>query len=458
VLTSVATVLAESHDKALEDLAGRASQLLVGLTGMAPPPEGGAMPNFAPAIATLESGLIQWESDALRLSYRMHLDLAYGDPSREQNDRIAAALYGLRAALSRYQAFVPPLLGRLKDSARKSSRAENIAAATMEAEDLTRSVNALSSGLKRAAKQLRGEEPAGEQSEAVREIRLYYSAARNLAASDNPAAVAEAFFAKHPSAAAIVLESRMPMLRDLRDRIKEAGEVLRAETAANTAFLDSMKQAVQLAADFQQQLARFAALDGDGVVRALAADVRKRAEALIRPGRDANISRDKLVLDELRRLEEQFDNQAHEMILRYPPASTAGWWGGPAGVWDGDARRDAEHARRRVIAQFERARSNAALGFDAILTRRSKSGAELPDEPLAGALFAWRTLHSSLGGETLSRRREGGGGTPNEQLVKWLMSELDETSKALRRTDGAVRLYQAPTVRWVDSAKGFLRY
>ncbi len=458
VLTDAATALAEPHDKALEDLAGRTSQLLVGLTGMAPPPEGGAMPNIAPAIATLETGLIQWESDALRLSYRIHLDLAYGDPHREHSDRLAAALSGLRAALSRYQAFVPPLLSRLKASVRKSSKAENIAAATSELEDLTRSVNALSTGLKRTAKQLRGEEPSGEQSEAVREIRLYYTAARDLAKSDNPAAVVETFFAKHPSAAAIVLESQMPAMRDLRNRIKEAGDVLHAETATNAVFVNAMQQAVQLTGDFQQRLARFAALDADGAVRALATDIRKRSEALIRPGRDVNISRDKLALDELRRLVEQFENQARELILRCPPSATAGWRGGPAGLWDGNARRDAEHARLRMIAQFERARRDTALGFDAMLTNRDKSGAALPDAPLANALFAWRTLHSSLGGETLARRREGGGGTPNEKLLEWLMRELDETSKAMRRSDGAVRLYQAPTVRLVDSLKGFFRY
>ncbi|MEI6148591.1 MAG: hypothetical protein WCS01_05805 [bacterium] len=460
VLAKVATASLEPYDKAMESLAARTESLLDRLSNLEPTP-GKVNPGAAAALAALESGLAQWEVDALRLSYRLHLDLTYGDPRREQTVRLATTLPGLRDVLSRYQVLAVPLLSRLRSRLQRTSGTDNVSAMTLEMEELTRCVKGLGSGLTRMAKQMRGETPSGEESSAVREMRLYYTDALKLAEAADPAEVAGAFFTQHPSAGAIVLEERMPMLRDLRNRLKEAGEVLRTETASSAAFLGAMKQAASLAADFQAQVARFAALDANGAVRALAADTRQRADALIRPGREvgaATLPRDRLAVDELQRQAEQFENQARDLILRNGPVSPTGWWGGPAGVWDGAGRRDAEHARRRVVAQYNRARRDAALGFDAVVTRRGKPGSPLPDEPLAGALLAWRTLHSSLGGGTLARPPPKGGDAPRDQLVRWLMSELDETSKALRRTDAAARPFQAPTSRWVESAKGYLRH
>jgi hypothetical protein len=250
------------------------------------------------------------------------------------------------------------------------------------------------------------------------------------------------------------------MLRDLRDSLKKAGSLLQTGTASDPAFLDAMRQAARIAGDFQQLLERFKALDANGAVRALAVETSKRATAFIGPDRKAGadtLSRDKYAMDELSRQVEQFENQIRELILRNAPVAPAGWWGAPAGSWDGDGRRDAENARRRIIAQFERARREAALGFDAVLVQRGRSGSMLPDAPLAGSLFAWRMLHSSLGGEAFTRRTESTNNVPNEQLVRWLKGELDETGKAMRRT-GGVRRYQDQTLRWIDSASGYLRY
>ena len=460
-LTGAGTALPAPHDEALEQLAARTSGLLDGLSHLSVPADGGAMPAFSSALATLESGLTRWEADALRLSYRVHLDLAYGDPRREQTVRLVTALPALRDVLSRYQVIVPPLLNRMKYRVRQASGAPGFSAMTLDLQELVRSVSALGKGLKRAAKQLRGEEEvAGKQSGAVREIAIAYTAARRLAETDAPAAVAAEFFAAQPAAGAIVLEQHMPLLRDLQDRIEEAGDMLRTEADAGAKFLDTMGRAARLAGDFERLLTRFAALDQDGAVRALATDTSNRAKALVRPGREAGpdtLARDRLAVDELRRQAEQFENRTRELIARNAPAAPPGWWGGPAGIWGGPARRDAEHARSRMLAQFARARRDTALGFDAVFTRRGKPDATLPDAPLAGALFAWRTLHSSLGGDTVVRPPPPPPPVPHDQLVRWLMRELEETRKALRRT-GGVRTYQDPTSRWVDSAGGYVRY
>jgi len=459
-LTSAATAVPEPYDKTLEALAAQTGKLLDALAVLNDPAGAGATAALSTALGVVEAGLTQWEADVLTLSYRLHLDLTYGDPRREQTSRLAAALPSLREALSRYQVFVPPLLSRMRSRMRQSSGPENLAAMTLDLEDLVRSVNALGAGMTRTAKQLRGEVPAGEASGAAREIRLYYTAARMLAEADAPAAVAADFFVRQPSAAAIVIEERMSLIRDLRSRLQEAGDVLQTGSAASPAFPGAIKQAIQLAGDFKQLLTPFAALDADGAVRASVTEIIKRAEDLIRPGREtgpATLAHDKLLVDELQRKVERFENQAREMIARNAPAVPSGWWGGPAGVWDDAGRRDAEYARRRTVIEFDRARRAAALGFHAVLTRRDKAGTPLPDAPLAGSLFAWRLLNSSLGEGAVVRRTVQGKEVPHDQLVRWLMNELDETSKALRRADGGARRFLDPTSRWVESAKGYLR-
>ncbi|MBM4163333.1 MAG: hypothetical protein FJ222_02680 [Lentisphaerae bacterium] len=459
-LTRAVAAIREPVDTALDTLAGRSARLLDGLTGLAPSSDGGGMPAMTPVLAALEAGLTEWEADALRLAYRMHLDLAYSDPGQETNDRLAAALAGLRAALNRYRVFVPPLLSRIRARTGSAPRAEVAATVTLDLEELSRSVKALGIGLARAAKLLRGEESAGNESAAVRELRRYYVAARKLAEAKDPGAVAEAFFADNPAAAALVIQTRLPLIHDLRNRLREAGGALQGGTAASAEFREAMSQAARLTGDFLQVLERFKALDANGSVSALAGEIRTRALTLASPDRPAGadtLSRDKLALDELSRQAEQVESQARELVLKRAPITPSGWWGAPAGVWDGVGRRDAEHARRRIMAQFDRARRDAVQGFDAVLARRGSPGAVLPDAPLAGSLFAWRTLHSSLGGETFTPPPPPPPPPRDEQLVRYLLDELDKTSKALRRAGGA-RRYQEPTLRWVDSAAGYLRH
>ncbi len=462
VLTS-ATSLTEAYDKTMESLAqqtGHLQELLAQFNTSGEAAD--AFPAFAATLTTVEAGLAQWESDCQRLSYRMHLDLTYGDPQREQTPRIAAALPALREAINRYQAFVPPLLLRVKGRLQRRASTENLSALTQDQEQLVRCVTTMGSKLKLTAKQLRGEAQLQErESASMRDTRLYYQTARQLTQANDPAAVAAAFFAKNPAAATLALESRLYLLRDLRKYLRQANEILRTQTAAHPTFVPAMQQAVQCATTFEQQLLRFASLDAEGTVRNTAANVRKRTEALIQPGRDtttATLPRDRLALDELMRSAAQFENQAGELITKFNPTRPTGWWGGPVGVWDDAGRRDAEHARRRTLAQFERARRAIVLGFDEIITRRGQPGAPLPDEPLASALLAWRTLHSSLGGGTrvvipppLTQGKQ-------DALSEWLLKELEETSKSLRQTEGGLRPYQDPTTRWVESAKGLLRY
>ncbi len=461
-LTS-ATSLTEAYDKTMERLAQQSSHLQELLAQFNTSGEAAdALPAFAATLTTVEAGLAQWESDCQRLSYRMHLDLAYGDPQREQTPRIAAALPALREAISRYQAFVPPLLLRVRGRLQRRASTENLSALTQDQEQLVRSVTTMGSKLKLTAKQLRGEAQIQErESASMRDTRLYYQTARQLAAAENPAAVAEAFFAKNPAAATLALEARLYLLRDLRKHLRQANETLRTETAAHPTFIQAMQQAVQCATAFEQQILRFASLDAEGTVRNTAANVRKRTEALIQPGRDttaAGLPRDRLALDELLRSAAQFENQAGELVAKFNPTRPTGWWGGPVGVWDDAGRRDAEHARRRTMAHFERARREIVLGFDEIITRRGQPGAPLPDEPLASALLAWRTLHSSLGGGTRVVIPPPPTAGKQDALSEWLLKELEETSKALRQTEGGLRPYQDPTTRWVESAKGLLRY
>ena len=460
VLTRAVTAIQTPVDAELDTLAGRTARLIDGLTPLAPPSEGGEMSAMKPALVALEAGLTEWESDALRLSYRMHLDLAYGDPGRETNVRLAATLAALRAALNRYRVVVPPMLGRLKERAGNTARPEAAAAVTMDLEELSRSVNTLGSGLTQAAKLMRGEKPVGNESAAVRELRLYYVAARKLAESKDPGAVAEAFFAGNPAAAAIVMQARLPLIHDLRNRLRDAGGALQTGNATSPGFRDAMSQATRLTGEFLDVLERFKALDANGTVGALAREIRTRTLALGNPDRPAGadtLSRDKLALDDLSRQAEQFESQSRELVLKRAPITPTGWWGAPAGAWDGLSRRDAEYARRRIMAQFDRARREAVEGFDAVLARRGTPGAGVPDAPLAGSLFAWRTLHSSLGGETFTIIDTTTNTLPNAQLLIYLLGELDKTSKDLRRAGGA-RRYEKPTKLLIDTLPGWLRY
>jgi hypothetical protein len=444
----------------MEALAERAAKLSDVLTPFSPAAQDGAMPDVSGALAALESGLAQWEAEVLRLACRMHLDLSYGDPRREVTARLSTTLSALRKVISRYQAFVPPAIGRLKHRPRSSSGAAGATAMRADMDDLLRHVKAMEGGLKRAAKQFRGEEAADKESAAAREMRLYYTAARKLAEAKDPAAVAEEFFAQHPAAAAIVLERRLPMLRDLRDRVKTAREALPTATSTGAPFLAALGPAAQMADDFERLLTRFAALDTDGAVHTAAIDIRNRVKALVRPDRKPGpdtLSLDKLKIKELQDAIEQIENRTRELIARNAPIVSTGWWGGPAGIWDGAGRRDAEHARGRLMAEFDRARRDTVLGFDAVLTQRDRTSAALRDAPLAGALFAWRLFYSSVGGDTGGRPPPPPPPPESDPLVRWLMNELDETRKALRRTEG-VRRFQEPTSQGVDSASGYLRH
>jgi hypothetical protein len=321
-------------------------------------------------------------------------------------------------------------------------------------------VNTLGSGLTQAVKLMRGEKPVGNESAAVRELRRYYVAARKLAEAKDPGAVAEAFFAGNPAAAAIVMQARLPLIHDLRNRLRDAGGALQTGNATSPGFRDAMNQAARLTGEFLGVLERFKALDDNGTVGALAREIRTRTLALGNPDRPAGadtLSRDKLALDDLSRQAEQFESQARELVLKRAPITPTGWWGAPAGAWDGLSRRDAEHARRRIMAQFDRARREAVEGFDAVLARRGTPGAGVLDAPLAGSLFAWRTLHSSLGGEIFTKIIDPPKTPPDEQLVIYLLRELEKTSKDLRRAGGA-RRYEKPTKLLIDTVPGWLRY
>ncbi|GEM_PF-1562671 len=459
-LTEAPAGAVESYDEAIARLAADADALLGGLKGMTASADPASVPDYSPGLVALESGLTTWEADVLRLTYQIHIDLSYGDPRREQTARLSLMLPALRAVIDRYEVVVPPLISRLRNRARKTSGADGPAAVTLDLEDLDRRVASLGSGLKRAAELVPGDPLAGVENYAVRDVRSTCTAARMLAEAKNPVAVAEAFFAQHPAAAALVIEQRMPLFQKLKQHINQAVIVLPEETAVGAAFLDAMRQTERLVDEMGLLIERFGALDGEGTVREIAADTRARVKALIRPDRGAGaatLARDRLALDELQRQMEVYEYRVRELITKYSPPTSSGWWGGPVGIWDGVSRRDAEHARSRMMAQYDRARREAVLGFNAVISQRSESAAALPDAPLASALFAWRTLHSSLGGDTVMRIPKKRTDLANDPWMVYLLGELEKMRKSVRtQNGGGVRRYKEPTSRLPDSLSGYL--
>jgi hypothetical protein len=447
---------AEPYDKAFEKLAAQAARLRDLLTPPAPAAGAEGAPDMTAVLAEAGPGLVRWEADAMALACRLHLDLTYGDPTREQTGGIAAVLPALRHVIERYQGMVPALMVRIRQRTSRSPSA--VAAAALDAEELARAVGAMESGMKRVMKQWRGELPAVKESAVAREIRGYYIAARKMAAASDPAAVAEAFFKEQPAAAAMVLEHRLRQLPELQRQFKAARETLTAGADGGDAFLATMRQSERIAGDIVGAAERFAALDAGGSVRALATKTHESIKTMIaREITAETLPRLKLDMDDLRQRMEELKSRSDEVLARYAAPVSSGWRGGPAGIWDDASRRDAETARRRIMAQFDRARRDTVLGFDAVLAQRGKVGAASLEAPLASSLFAWCLLHSTLGGNTTTTiATVGGGALPREQLVRWLLSEIDETLKYLRRED-TVRPYTEPTKRWTDSAKGILR-
>lgn len=452
-LTDAATSLPEPHGKAVERLMSTAVRIRETIQGAAGEAGSVSPEQVLSVLNNVQSGLASLESDAARVLFRMHLDVAYNDPQREGAVRLATTLPSLRDVFGRYQAVVPPLIERLRAGAGRRGERETTVA-TVNAEGLAQSVTAMNNGLGRVVKQLKGETPPVDESYAVREMRFYLNSARRLAGAKDPAEVARAFFAAQPAAAAIVLDRQVPALAGMRANIRKATEALKTQPPDSPAFRDPMRQAAQAVGAFEQTLLRFASLDPQGTVRALAGTIRKRTESLSTSSGDKNLSQIKYAMDELQRQAQDFEISAQELVAQNTPASPAGWRGGPSGIWDGAARRDAERARRRVIAQFERARRDAALGFDAILSRKSERGLALPDQPLAGSLFAWRAMQSSLGGAGVADRVVTNIVEKNP-LEEWLKKELEENRKALRIL--SKHTYPEPTDRWIDSFLGILR-
>jgi hypothetical protein len=454
------------HDEALEKLAAWAVELEQSVGGLE---GGGGEPSVADmerVFTHLESELPRLEAEALRILNRMHLDLSYGDPSRPEMVRQAMAMPRIRSNLQRYQVVVPERLATIR-AGMPRSRAQgelSMVGVGLDLRALESSLRAFSTGLLNHVKELWGEGSGGEkrkvrESAAAREIRVYYSAARELTNADNPAAVAADFFKAVPSAAAVVLDSHTGMLEELQALVSAAGESLRNETAASPTFREPMNKAVERAAEFGALLERFAFLDKDGSARALLANTHKRLKESMSQGRGADeqtLARDRFTVEELRRQIERLQHRTGEMIAGHQAAGLSGWRGGPAGIWSGDGRRDAEHTRSRIIERFKRARRKAALGFDAVLSRGKGAESVLPDEPLASALFAWRLFHSPLGGNAtatvITREHKG----EDDLLADWLAKEIDKMRKGMSREDSTHR-YKEATEAWSDSAEGILR-
>jgi len=415
---------------------------------------------LARALLALDAGLSRWESSILSVSYRMHLDLSYRNPARAETLRLVAGLSALRKLIERYRASVPPVIAGIQQRARRTSQdPREVMALQLDIQELTQRVGGLVAAMKGVIAQVRGETEPGALSAAVRECLIACAALWKLNESEDPVGVAKAFFAEYPGAGAVVLEQRLTSIDSLQVHIADADGMLRAEKVDRAKFVKTIGAARSIAQDLEQVFRRFAALDADGAIRVVIADINNRVGQLEQgrgPGGD-DLSRDRLTLDELRRQVEQFVGRTRELVAANRPASASGWWGGPAGIWNADSQRDAQHARARIRAQYEHARRIAVLGLDATLEdEASGSSSGLPSEPLNAILFAWRTLNSSLGDVAFRRPPTD---TPIEEadpLVKWLLEELGKSRKALQQKDG-VKRYREPMSRWVDSAEGILR-
>jgi hypothetical protein len=414
---------------------------------------------LAQALPELDMALARWETDVLRVSYRMHLDLSYSNPARPETSRLIATLAELRDVMGRYQGFVPSMLAGIRTRVQRGSRDPREAMALqLDMQALAQRVDGLAGALNGVIAQARGETKPGVLGAGVRECLAACTALWQLSGSENPGAVVNAFFANYPGAGVVVIEQRQASIEALKARVAEADEILRAEPADRARFVELMSVAGRTAGDLEGVFTRVAALDADGALRGAIAEIRSRAGQLAQRKEAAgDRSRDRLALDELRRKVVELAERTSEFVAAHRAPTASGWWGGPAGIWSGESQRDAQHARGRIQARYAFARRVAVLGLDAVLEEsKSVTKRELPGEALNAALFAWRTLNSSLGDVSVSRRSDGDPTAQADPLVKWLQEELEETRKALQAKDG-VKRYREPMSRWVDSVEGYLR-
>ncbi|MBM4148548.1 MAG: hypothetical protein FJ224_05845 [Lentisphaerae bacterium] len=414
---------------------------------------------LARELPELDMALARWETDVLRVSYRMHLDLSYSNPARPETLRLVATLAELRDVMGRYRGFVPSMMAGIRTRVQRGSRDPREAMALqIDIQALAQRVDGLAGALSGVIAQARGETKPGVLGAGVRECLTACAALWQLSESETPGAVANAFFANYPGAGIVVIEQRQATIEALKALVAEADEILRAEPVDRERFLELMSLARRTAEVLEGVFTRFAALDAGGAMRGAIAEIRGRTARLERQNEEAgDRSRDRLALDELRRGVVEFAERTSELIAAHQAPTVSGWWGGPAGIWSGEIQRDAQHARGRIQTRYAFARRVAVLGLDAVSDEsKSDTGIELPGEALNAALFAWRTLNSSLGDVSFSRKAEETTTGQADPLVKWLMEELEQSRKALQAKDG-VKRYREPMSRLVDSLEGYLR-
>jgi hypothetical protein len=456
-LTAAVGGFSETHVKGVERLAARAVQLREMLKALSGEDDTGGFTVDIPTVNAIQSGFAEWESDAIRVLCLMHLDLAYGDPRREVAMRLSLALPDLYGAVDRYRELVPPLLDQMRAGVGRGKR--EAAAAARAGGDLVACVTWIQGKAKQALSQLQGETtPATankKESQSVREMRVYIAEARKLADAQDPASVAAAFFAAQPAAASMVLARQLTGLADMQERMRKAAAALTSQAPESAAFRDPMREAAQSAGSLERALRRFPMLDPGGAAQAVAGEIRKRLETLVASDKESR-ERIRYAMDELQRKAQEFENLLQDLISRNQPATPSGWRGGPQGIRNGAARRDAECARHRVIAQFERARRAAAFGFDAILAAQEKGAGTLPDQPLAGTLFAWRSMHSSLGGNVTGIIDTNTNKPPEDPLLVFLQQELDKGRKIVPTL--TKHGFPEQTVSYFESVSGWLRF
>lgn len=417
----------------------------------------GALPATRDALAR-NAAALAGTIDALSIRLR-YMDAPARNPLRDE------VLYlKLRAAQGRY--LTTAGAGGLAD-------ADGVPAEGLDASRLSRLslelalLRSARAALKSALDKILAEYRAGEYAklDAAQPFAILRSYARSarlvalasgLSAAREPAAVARRFLAEFPEAGVDYLAGKSDALAGAAADLAACEQALRVKTFPADAYAQSLASARRRFAEFRDASERAGAGDAAAELRRRAEEVLGRCDALaIGAKPDAVVLRKRLfvlgdVVKDLGALRRRLAAAAEA-----PADAETGFRGGPDGIWAPEFRRDAEVARRRVLAQARYARAQVTQGLLEAL--KPKPDRARFDEAVAWSLFNFRLVRSELAGPVRLRPRARAGGEKADRFVEWLVKELDESRKVARRPN-ALRHYARITREYLDSAGDFLRY